>query len=92
VEIGNPVVILRSDNCSEYIGKVFESWLLENRICHERTVGYTPEQNGVAERVNKTILESARSMMHFASLPLKLWAEDCNTAVYLLNRLVNKSV
>ena len=51
-----------------------------------------PEQNGVAERINRTILESARSMMHFASLPLSLWAEACNTAVYLLNRAATKSV
>lgn len=92
VEIGNPVVTLRSDNGGEYIGKVFESWLLEKGICHETTIAYTPEQNGVAERVNRTILESARSMMHFASLPLKLWVEACNTTVYLLNRVATKSV
>ncbi len=92
VEFGNPVVTLRSDNGGEYIGKIFESWLLENGIRHETTVTYTPEQNGVAERINRTILESARSMMHFASLPLSLWAEACNTAVYLLNRAATKSV
>ena len=92
VEFGNPVVTLRSDNGGEYIGKIFERWLLENGIRHETTVAYTPEQNGVAERINRTILESARSMMHFASLSLSLWAEACNTAVYLLNRAATKSV
>ena len=42
VEIGNPVVTLRSDNGGEYIGKIFESWLLENGIRHETTVAPTP--------------------------------------------------
>ena len=91
VEFINPVITLRSDNGGEYIGKIFKSWLLENGI-RDETVAYTPEQNGVAERINRTILESARSMMHFASLSLSLWAEACNTAVYLLNRAATKSV
>ena len=42
VEFGNPVVTLRSDNGGEYIGKIFESWLLENGIRHETIVAYTP--------------------------------------------------
>jgi len=92
VEFGRSVGALRTDNGGEFIGKAFESWLLENSIRHETTVAYTPEQNGVAERTNRTILESARSMLHFAGLPLKLWAEACNTAVYLLNRVATKTV
>jgi transposase InsO family protein len=91
-EFGHSVGTLRSENGGEYVGKAFEEWLLENGICHETTVAYTPEQNGVAERVNRTILESARSMIHFAGLPLKLWAEECNTAVYLMNRVATKSI
>lgn len=77
---------------SLYVVKAFEEWLLENGIRHETTVAYTPEQNRVAERVNHTILESARSMIHFADLPLKLWAKAWNTAVYLMNRVATKSI
>ncbi|GBM18107.1 Retrovirus-related Pol polyprotein from transposon TNT 1-94 [Araneus ventricosus] len=47
---------------------------------------YTPEQNGVAERANGTIVEAARFILHHKGLPLKLWAEAVNTAVYVLNR------
>ena len=92
VEIGNEVVCLRSDNGGEYVGKEFETWLLENDIRHETTVSYTPEQNGVSERLNRTVLESARSMLHFSSLPLELWAKASNCAVYLLNRVATRSV
>lgn len=92
VEIGNEVVCLRSDNGGEYVGKEFETWLLENGIRHETTVSYTPEQNGVSERLNRTVLESARSMLHFSSFPLELWAEASNCAVYLLNRVATRSV
>ncbi|GBM62788.1 Retrovirus-related Pol polyprotein from transposon TNT 1-94 [Araneus ventricosus] len=47
---------------------------------------YTPEQNGAAERENRTIVEAARSILHHKGFPLKLWAEAVNTAVYVLNR------
>ncbi|GBM17892.1 Retrovirus-related Pol polyprotein from transposon TNT 1-94 [Araneus ventricosus] len=47
---------------------------------------YTPEQNGAAERENRTIVEEARSIHHHKGLPLKLWGEAVNTAVYVLNR------
>ncbi|GBN79837.1 Retrovirus-related Pol polyprotein from transposon TNT 1-94 [Araneus ventricosus] len=47
---------------------------------------YTPEQNGAEERENRTIVEAARSILHHKGLPLKLWAEAVNTAVYVLNR------
>ncbi|MEL7342345.1 MAG: reverse transcriptase domain-containing protein, partial [Bacteroidota bacterium] len=55
-------------------------------ILHEFTTPYAPEQNGVAERLNRTIMEAARSMLYQAKLPLQFWAEACSTAVYLHNR------
>src|SRR3954469_19269221 len=51
------------------------------------TAANTPEQNGVAERYNRTLFESLRAMMHSASVPEELWAELAATAVYLRNRL-----
>jgi hypothetical protein len=47
---------------------------------------HAPEQNGAAEQENPTVVESARSMLHASGLPKELWAESCNTAVYILNR------
>ncbi|GFX87753.1 retrovirus-related Pol polyprotein from transposon TNT 1-94 [Trichonephila clavipes] len=46
----------------------------------------TPQRNGAAERENRTIVESARSIIYATNLPLKLWAEAVNTSVYVLNR------
>ena len=51
------------------------------------TITYTPQQNGVNERKNITIMEMARCLMFEKGLPKKFWVEAVNTAVYLLNRL-----
>ena len=53
---------------------------------------YTPEQSGKAERDNRTIIESARMILHAKELPKSLWAEACNTAVYLMNRAESSSL
>ncbi|GFR21424.1 integrase catalytic domain-containing protein [Trichonephila clavata] len=53
---------------------------------------YTPQQNEIAERENRTIVESARSMIYATNLPLKLWTEAVNTSVYVLNRTWPTSV
>ena len=66
----------------------FESYLKLKGIHHELTVPHTPEQNGVAERMNRTLIESARSMLAHAGLPHCYWAEAVSTAAYLKNRTV----
>lgn len=55
-------------------------------IQREYMAPYTPEQNGKAERDNRTIIERARTTLHAKGLPESLWAEAVNTAVYLMNR------
>ena len=55
-------------------------------IKHQLTIAYTPEQNGVAERMNRSLMESARAMISHANLPNSFWAEAVATAVYLRNR------
>lgn len=78
---------IHSDGGREYINKSVESFLHEKGIKHTVNVPYTPEQNGIAERENRIILEAARSMVHSnANLPLFLWAESMNTAVHVINR------
>ena len=89
---GKQVKVLRSDNGGEYCSKEFTSYLKEKGIAHQLTVPYTPQQNGVAERMNRTLVESARSMMSHAALPTNFWAEAINTAVYLRNRSPTKSL
>jgi len=57
----------------------------------ENTAPYTPQQNGKAKRENRIIVESARTMLQAKGLPVKLWAEAINTAVYILNRAAIKT-
>ena len=83
---GEKLKTLRTDNGGEYTAKVFEQYLVEHGIKHEYTVPKTPEQNGVAERMNRTIVEMARSMLCEAKLPKRFWGEAVSTAVYLRNR------
>lgn len=80
------VKTLRVDNGREYCNERTMRYLREKGINMETTAPYTPEQNGRAERDNRSLVESARTMLHAKSLPVKLWAEAVNTACYILNR------
>ena len=80
------IKILRSDNGGEYTSKLFEAYLKKEGIIHQKTVPHTPEQNGVAERLNRTLIESVRSMISDSGLPKTFWAEAVNTANYVKNR------
>ena len=64
----------------------FEGYLRSEGIRHELTIPKTPEQNGVAERMNRTLIETVRSMLADAKLPHKFWAEALATAVYMYLR------
>lgn len=77
---------IRSDNGGEYISTEMEKYLKDNGIIHQKTVPYTPEQNGRSERFNRSIVEKSRCLLFDAQLNKELWAEAVNTAVYLSNR------
>ena len=83
---GKSIKVLRTDNGGEYTSTVFQNYLKKEGIRHELTIPKTPEQNGVAERLNRTLVEMARSMLLDGKLKLKFWAEAVSTAVYLKNR------
>ena len=91
-ESGRKVKVLRTDGGREYTCTVFEQFLETARIRHEQTVPKTPQQNGVAERMNRTLVESVRSMLADSKLPHKFWAEALSTAVYLRNHSPTKAV
>ena len=89
---GKKLKILRSDGGGEYINSEMRNYLAEKGIRHETTVAETPQQNGVAERYNQTILESIRAIkLSSANVPDKLWAELAITATYLRNRLPTRA-
>ena len=89
---GRKLKALRTDNGGEYTSAEFEAYLKKEGVRHELTVPKTPEQNGVAERMNRTLVETMRSMLADSKLPPRFWAEALSTAVYLRNRSPTKSV
>lgn len=85
------IKILRTDNGGEYVNGKFETFLRQNGITHQKTCPYTPEQNGVAERINRTLMERVRCMIIDSGLDHRFWAEATNTASYLINRIPCRS-
>ena len=80
------VKCLRSDNGGEYIDGEFSEYCAAQGIRMKKTIPGTPQQNGVAERMNRTLNEPARSMRLHAGLPKTFWADAVSTAAYLINR------
>ncbi|KAM1547885.1 hypothetical protein ACFX1Z_009145 [Malus domestica] len=81
------IKILQNDGGGEYIGHTFQSFLTTNGIVHQKSCPYTPEQNGLAERKHKHIVETAITLLQNAKLPSKFWSYACQTATYLINRM-----
>ena len=85
-ETGLKVKHLRSDNGAEYIDGGFSEYCAAQGIRMEKTIPGTPQQNGVTERMNRTLNERARSMRLYVGLPKTFWADAVNIAAYLINR------
>ncbi|CAH9144261.1 unnamed protein product [Cuscuta epithymum] len=85
-ETGKKLKCLRSDNGGEYTSREFSAYCAAYGIRHEKTVPRTPQHNGVAERINRTIMEKVRYMLSMAKLPKPFWGEAVLTACYLINR------
>lgn len=85
-DINKNIRVLRSDNGLEFINNHVKDILQQHCVRHERSVPYSPQQNGRAERDMRTIVESARTMLHAKELSLRFWAEAVASAVYVLNR------
>lgn len=83
---GKRIKILRSDNGGEYDSHKFVDFCKSRGIYIQRSIPRTPEQNGVAERLNRTLCESARTMLKSANLPNSLWGEAIATATHIHNR------
>lgn len=83
---------LRSDNGGEYLDDDFQIFLLHNDIGHERSAPRRQAQNGVAERMGRTLIEMARTIMMEAKVAGRWWAEAVATAAYLRNRANRKAL
>ncbi|GJT92466.1 retrovirus-related pol polyprotein from transposon TNT 1-94 [Tanacetum coccineum] len=77
---------VRTDNGTEFVNQTLREWYENVGISHQTSVARTPQQNGVVERRNRTLVEAARTMLIFSKAPLFLWAEAINTACYTQNR------
>jgi hypothetical protein len=86
-EFGLRIKKIRSDNGTEFKNSEIEGFLEEEGIKHEFSPPYTPQQNGVVERKNRTLLDMARTMLDEYKTPDWFWAEAINTARYSINRL-----
>jgi len=88
---GVKIKAFRSDNGGEYTSHAFEEFLASSGCKHEVSAADSQEQNGVAERVNRTNVERAKAMLYGAQLALFLGAEAARTADYIMNRTPTRS-
>lgn len=84
------VKIFRTDNGTEYVNKFFGEYLSNCGIIHETTCPGTYEQNGLAERKNRHLLEVTRCLMMAMNVPKFLWSQAVMTAAYLINRMPSR--
>jgi transposase InsO family protein len=89
---GYYIKCLRTDRGGEYMSREFQNFCKVHGIYKQFTARYTPQQNGVTERKNITIMEMAHSMLTAKHLSNEYWVEAVATAVYILNRCLTKSV
>jgi hypothetical protein len=83
---GAKIITLRGDNAGEYIDQKFQSYLTEQGINWDPRAPYVPEQNGEAERLNRTLMYKVRPMLNDRKIPKGMWGEVIKTAAYLSNR------
>lgn len=91
-QTGKRIKCLRTDNGLEFCNLRMDKLCKDSGIRRHKTCPYTPQQNGVSERMNRSIMDKVRSMLHETGLYESYWAEAASTTVYLINRLPNASI
>lgn len=91
-QFNSSIRILRSDNAKEYFSASFNSFMAHNGIIHQSSCPHTPQQNGIAERKHRHIIETARTLLIHANVPSKFWGDAVLTAVYLINRMPSSAL
>ncbi|GJV74376.1 retrovirus-related pol polyprotein from transposon TNT 1-94, partial [Tanacetum coccineum] len=86
VGLNKTVRFIRTDNVTRFVNQALSAYYEGVGITHQKSVPRTPQQNGVVERRNRTLVEAARTMMIFSKAPMFLWAEAVATACYTQNR------
>ena len=83
---------LRADNGKEYVNRKLQSWCREKGIQIQYTAPYSPQQNGVAERANRTLVELTRAMLKARNVPKTLWPTAVSHAAYVRNRAYTRAI
>lgn len=78
------------DNGGEFLGEDLKKWFDKKGIAHELSPPMIPQCNGIAERTNRTIVETARTLMAESKLDLRFWGEAVNASVYIRNREMSR--
>ncbi|KAG7564160.1 Integrase catalytic core [Arabidopsis suecica] len=91
-ETGEKIQTFRTDRGGEFVSKEFNDFCLESGIRRHLTAPYTPQQNGVVERRNMTLMEMTRSILKHMKVPNWLWGEAVRHSTYLLNRIATRSL
>ena len=83
---------IQSDHGTEFENELFKNFYNENSISHTFSSSRTPQQNGIVERKNKTLVEMVRTMLYEYNLPLYFWAKVVNTSCYIANRVFKRTI
>ncbi|GJX04712.1 putative ribonuclease H-like domain-containing protein [Tanacetum coccineum] len=86
VGLNKTVRYIRTDNGTEFVNQVMSKYYEGVRIFHQKSISRTPQQNGIVERRNRTLVEATRTMLIFSKAPMFLWAAAVATACYTQNR------
>ncbi|PKU68057.1 Retrovirus-related Pol polyprotein from transposon TNT 1-94 [Dendrobium catenatum] len=86
-QLNHNIKVLRTDGGSEFVNSAFQNFTQINGIHHQIACPYTPEQNGTAERKNRHLVETIRTLLHTAGLPSQFWPDALLTAAHLINRM-----
>lgn len=91
-QTGRKLIQFTLDNGSEFVNSIMDELCKDSGIVFHLTAPYTPEQNGVSERGNQTVVNIARTLMIQSGVPLNFWYLACSTAVFLKNRSMTSSL
>ena len=91
-QYGAHIQVLRSDNGREYVNSELSYFMTTHGIIHQTTCPYTPQQNGVAERKNRHLLNVIRASLFEAQTPISYWGEALLSATYLINRVPSRII
>ena len=89
-QFGTKIQVLRTDQGGEYIGDNLATFFFEKGLSHQKNCSGTPQQNGLAERKNRHLVEVARALLFTKNVPKHYWGDSVLTAAYLINRMPSR--